>query len=136
LRAEASGVNNVHFLGFQQRDELACIMGLATALVLPTHSDPWGLVVNEAMACGLPVIVSQVAGCAADLVRPGWNGFLVKPHDRRELSTALEKIAQNEKETLRMAQNSLLHIRNFSPQACAGGISSAALAFKEAAACA
>ncbi len=46
-------------------------------LILPTYTDPWGLVVNEAMACGRTVVLSRVAGCAADLVRENWNGLLV-----------------------------------------------------------
>ncbi len=71
----------VCFPGFAQREDLAGLYALAEALVLPTHSDPWGLVVNEAMACGLPIIVSSVAGCAADLVEDGWNGYVVPPRD-------------------------------------------------------
>jgi len=68
---------------------------LADAFIFPTLSDPWGLVVNEAMACALPVIVSDVAGCAADLVRDGWNGFVVSPGAVSKLAsemTSLRKI--------------------------------------------
>ena len=136
LQQTAADLQNVRFLGFQQRDQLARIMSLATALILPTHSDTWGLVVNEAMACGLPVVVSEVAGCAADLVRHGWNGFIVKPHDRCELIGALESLMHGQEATLHMGQNSLLHIHNFSAEACAAGLANAALAFKESAACA
>jgi len=67
------------FPGFLQREELAVLYGLAEALVFPTFSDPWGLVVNEAMACGLPVIATDVAGATTDLVRDGWNGRTVSP---------------------------------------------------------
>ena len=48
-----------------------CIRDRADVLILPSFSEPWGLVVNEAMVCGMPVIVSNKCGCAADLVRPG-----------------------------------------------------------------
>src|SRR6266550_3066328 len=75
LAQQAKRINPgvVCFPGFAQREDLAGLYALAECLVLPTHSDPWGLVVNEAMACGLPIIVSSVAGCSADLVEDGWN---------------------------------------------------------------
>ncbi len=136
LQLAASGLDSVRFLGFRQRDELARIMALATALVFPTHTDPWGLVVNEAMACGLPVVVSHVAGCSADLLRHGWNGLVVKPHDRDELARALESLISDQEATLQMGHNSLRHIENFSAEACAAGLAKAALAFQESAACA
>ena len=65
------------FPGFAQRDQLAAYYALAEALVFPTLSDPWGLVVNEAMACGLPIIASDAAGCVADLVQDGENGYVI-----------------------------------------------------------
>ena len=67
----------IRFAGFAQREQLAIYYALAEMLILPTYTDTWGLVVNEAMACGLPVIVSRAAGCAADLVTENWNGLLV-----------------------------------------------------------
>ena len=136
LQLAAGGLESVHFLGFRQRDELARIMALAAALVFPTHTDPWGLVVNEAMACGLPVVVTQVAGCSADLVRHGWNGLVVKPHDRDELIRALESLIGDQEATVQMGHNSLRHIHNFSAEACAAGLANAARAFQESAACA
>ncbi len=67
----------VIFPGFAQRDQLAAFYALAEVMIFPTLSDPWGLVVNEAMACGLPIIASDAAGCAADLVHDGENGYVV-----------------------------------------------------------
>ena len=78
-QAERISPGTVCFPGFAQREDLAALYALAEALVLPTHSDPWGLVVNEAMACGLPIIVTSIAGCSADLVEDGWNGYIVPP---------------------------------------------------------
>ena len=60
----------VYFYGFRQIEENAIFYALAEAFVLPSLKEEWGLVVNEAMAAGLPVIVSRTAGCAEDLV-PG-----------------------------------------------------------------
>jgi 1,2-diacylglycerol 3-alpha-glucosyltransferase len=136
LQKQALGTRNVHFLGFRQRDDLASVMALATTLVLPTHSDTWGLVVNEAMACGLPVIVSHVAGCAADLVRDGWNGLIVRPRNPQSLAAALDRMARDEHQCSQMGRNSLTRIRDFSPATCAGGLATAARASKKAAACA
>ncbi len=55
------------------------VLALSNVLVLPSISEPWGLVVNEAMACGLPVIVSNRCGCVPDLVHDGENGFVFDP---------------------------------------------------------
>ncbi len=64
-------------------------------LVLPTYDDPWGLVVNEAMACALPIIVTDAAGCSLDLVKN--NGFIVGLHELNELKSAIQKISTNPK---------------------------------------
>jgi len=84
----------IQFLGFVHREELPEIYALAEGLIFPTHSDPWGLVVNEAMACGLPVIVTSVAGCTLDLVQDGWNGFVVPPRDASALARATASLAE------------------------------------------
>ncbi len=84
----------VCFPGFAHREDLAGFYALADVLVMPTHSDPWGLVVNEAMACGLPIIVSDVAGCSADLVEDGWNGYVVPPLDSEKLSVAIDSVVR------------------------------------------
>ena len=67
--------------GFQQYDALPAYYGLAEGFVHVSRVEPWGLVVNEAMAAGLPVIVSRECGCAADLVHEGENGFAVPCND-------------------------------------------------------
>jgi glycosyltransferase involved in cell wall biosynthesis len=122
---------NVHpgtisFPGFVQREELAILYSLAEALVLPTHSDPWGLVVNEAMACGLPVVVTSVAGCAADLVENGWNGYVVPPANPEKLREAIDYILRNTESRREMGERSLERIREYSPEACASGLAAAA----------
>lgn len=113
------------FPGFLQRQELAVLYALAEALVFPTLTDRWGLVVNEAMACGLPVIASDVAGASVDMVLDGWNGRTVRAGDIDDLSAAMRQLAQDREGTLRMARHSEEHIANFTPQVWADGFSRA-----------
>jgi glycosyltransferase involved in cell wall biosynthesis len=116
----------IRFPGFVQRDELASYYGLADCLVFPTHSDPWGLVVNEAMACGLPLICGQRAGCAADLVKS--NGRLIDSRNVGQLAKAMEELAGDADLRHQMSGDSLEIIQNYSPEICAAGIARAALA--------
>jgi glycosyltransferase involved in cell wall biosynthesis len=116
---------NVRFAGFVQRDELASYYGLADCLVFPSHSDPWGLVVNEAMACGLPVISGKSAGCAADLVKS--NGRPIDSRNVGQLAHAMEELATDADLRRQMSRESLKIIQNYSPEICAAGIAQAAL---------
>jgi len=113
----------VHFAGFVQRDDLADYYALADCLVLPTYSDTWGMVINEAMAAGLPVICTRVAGCAADLVHD--NGRLVPVGDASELASAMGEIARDPVLRGRMSSESRELIRGFSPEICAAGLAQA-----------
>jgi 1,2-diacylglycerol 3-alpha-glucosyltransferase len=115
----------IRFAGFIQRDQLASYYALAEMLILPTYTDPWGLVVNEAMACGLPVILSRAAGCAADLVKENWNGLLVPPQDVSSLGTAMAKLAADQALCATFGMNSLRHIARFSPAEWSLGIARA-----------
>ncbi|MGI8707750.1 MAG: glycosyltransferase family 4 protein [Actinomycetota bacterium] len=90
-------VPTVHFRGFQQIAELPTLYGLAACFVLASAQEEWGLVVNEAMAAGLPVVVSNSAGCAPDLVRPGENGWTFDPASPDELATALIDVMSDPK---------------------------------------
>ena len=78
------------------------------------------MVVNEAMACGLPVICTRVAGCAADLVRG--NGRIISPGSRVELVTAMEEIADDAGLRDRMAAESQELIQSYSPESWAAGL--------------
>ncbi len=130
LQRLAAGPENgwVQFAGFVQREQLASYYGLADIFVLPTHTDPWGLVVNEAMACKLPVIASNAAGCAQDLVEEGWNGYTFAPGDIARLATLMKKLASDEKQRREMGERGYQRIQRFSPEICANGIALASLA--------
>ena len=129
LEGQAVGISpgSVRFAGFAQREELAGYYALAEAFVFPTHTDPWGLVVNEAMACGLPIISSSAAGCAADLVEDHWNGRVVPPGDTGRLASAMEDVSQHAELRALMGQRSRDRIQKFSPKLCAAGIAEAVL---------
>ncbi|HXY15195.1 MAG TPA: glycosyltransferase family 4 protein [Terriglobales bacterium] len=122
----------IHLPGFLQPESLAICYGLAETFVFPTHSDPWGLVINEAMACSLPVICSNAAGCAEDLVADGHNGRLFTPGDISRLSAAMHELAEDGQLRIAMGQASLRKIHDHSPEACAAGIADAALSCLEA----
>lgn len=118
----------VRFAGFIHREQLAGYYALAEVFVFPSHTDTWGLAVNEAMACGLPVISSEVAGCTADLVQEGWNGRVVRRGDVVQLASAMEEIAGDPVLRARMASHSKERILGYSPEGCAAGIARAVLA--------
>jgi glycosyltransferase involved in cell wall biosynthesis len=81
--------NHVHLVGFQDEERLIELYALADAFVLPSHDEPWGVVVNEALACQTPVIVSSAVGAAEDLVVSGRNGLIFPTRDVDALATAL-----------------------------------------------
>ena len=133
-RAAAINPGCVCFRGFVHREELAELYALAETLVFPTHSDPWGLVVNEAMACGLPIIASEVAGCVPDLVENAENGFVVPSGNVGELVRAIRTLLSNPVAAREMGACSALRIQGFTPEACADGFSRA-VAFACAGSC-
>jgi glycosyltransferase involved in cell wall biosynthesis len=127
-RAAAIAPGTIQVAGFAQREQLAAYYALADAFVFPTHTDPWGLVVNEATACALPVICSSVAGCVEDLVEDHWNGRVVPAGDVPRLACAMAELAESAELREGMGQRSWERIQRYSPEACAAGIGQAAIA--------
>jgi glycosyltransferase involved in cell wall biosynthesis len=134
------GTPGVHFYGFRQIEENPVFYALADAFILPSVYEEWGLVVNEAMACGLPVVVSKTAGCAEDLLEARGpreitksevaeslrklglqslvhrNGFTFDPHSVEELSRVLVCLEANPELREAMGQASRRIIEKFSCQ--------------------
>lgn len=95
----------VSFAGFLNQTEIPDAYAAADALVLPSDAgETWGLVVNEAMACGRPAIVSDLVGCAEDLVQPGRTGLLVPCGDPTALAAAMETLAADRLASARMGE--------------------------------
>lgn len=104
--AAALGIDaGVHFHGFQGYDRLPSYYGLAEALIVPSRSEPWGLVVNEAMASALPVLVSSACGCTDDLVRHGHNGFVIDPTNVKELTELVRFIDAQPQRVRQLGRN-------------------------------
>ncbi len=79
-------IQGILFAGFQQLEKLAHFYAHADCFIHPAINEAWGLVVNEAMASGLPVLVSRRCGCAYDLISEGENGFSFDPYNVNELA--------------------------------------------------
>jgi len=91
---------DLYLPGFKSYEDLPYFYGLADAFILASTSETWGLVVNEAMAAGLPVLVSENCGCVDDLVEQGRNGYSFNPFDSTDLSSTMVRMP-TEKSALR-----------------------------------
>jgi len=98
LKAEvaARGLDGVEFPGFVQAEEVARHMGRALALILPSNEEQWGLVVNEALALGVPVLCSENVGARDTLVREGVNGHVFKGGEAERLAALMDRLATDE----------------------------------------
>ncbi len=112
--------------GFKQYGELPVYYALANCFILASTSEQWGLVVNEAMASGLPVLVSKRCGCAPDLVEDGKNGFLIDPFSVENMAEKMVRIMRlTETERKSMGQRSREIIANWGPERFAQGLRAA-----------
>lgn len=126
--AESGPTGAIHRPGFLQVDELPRWYAHAGAFVLPSLLEPWGLVANEAAASGLPLVISDRAGCARTLVPdpPGTTGFRVDPMDVEGLTRALARIASASSETLAaMGRRAAAVVSCWGPDRFADGVASA-----------
>jgi glycosyltransferase involved in cell wall biosynthesis len=108
LEAQAGAMKgtDVRFLGFKNQSELPAFYDLCDVFVLPSVHEPWGLVVNEAMNAGKPMIVSDRVGAAPDLVQPGVNGWIFPHGNVTALADCLKQAADGA-DLQRMGQRSL-----------------------------
>jgi glycosyltransferase involved in cell wall biosynthesis len=128
LNSQLSTLNlneHVHLPGFKPYDELPVYYELANALVHASTTEQWGLVVNEAIASGLPVIVSDRCGCVPELING--NGFTFDPTNEHELTARLLEMASlSDEERKRLGDNSYRIAANFGPERFGEGLERAA----------
>jgi 1,2-diacylglycerol 3-alpha-glucosyltransferase len=118
---------HVHLRGFKPYDELPVYYALTNAFVHASTTEQWGLVVNEAIASGLPVIVSDRCGCVPELING--NGFTFDPTNEHELTARLLEMASlSDEERKRLGDNSYRIAANFAPERFGKGLERAASA--------
>jgi glycosyltransferase involved in cell wall biosynthesis len=118
--------DHVLLAGAKPYSEIPAYYGLAGAFVHASTTEQWGLVVNEAMASGLPVLVSNRCGCAPDLVEEGRNGFLFDPYDISSLAGAMYSMAAERTDRASMGQESQRIVARWSPEIFAESLACAA----------
>jgi glycosyltransferase involved in cell wall biosynthesis len=97
---------DIRFLGFRNQSELPAFFDLCDVFVLPSHREPWGLIVNEVMSVGRAVIVSDQVGCGPDLVQDGVNGYVFPFGDVDALADVLEKVLRSDENIRAMGRAS------------------------------
>ncbi len=123
VRVRESAIQTTVLPGFLNQNELPLAYTAADVFVLPSaYNETWGLVINEAMNFGLPVVVSDRVGCSRDLVREGWNGFSFAHQDENQLANLLLKLVGDPAMRLDFGRNSSSLIADYSIESCAKGI--------------
>ncbi len=97
---EELGLSNVHFLSFQKKERLALLYKAADLFVLPTREDIWGLVINEALAYGLPTITTDRCVAGLELIEDGINGYVVPVGDAEVLAEKIKAVLASDREAM------------------------------------
>jgi glycosyltransferase involved in cell wall biosynthesis len=105
----------IEYAGFQEPEHLPQFFRQADLFVLPSRYDGWGVVVNQALGAGLPIICADAVGAAQDLVEPGVNGFIFQPGDTDGLLQALTHYLQHPEQIQAASQASLQKAAAWSP---------------------
>jgi glycosyltransferase involved in cell wall biosynthesis len=119
-RAREAGAP-VRFSGFLNQTAMVRAYTAADVLVVPSTWETWGLVVNEAMACGLPAVVTDRVACAGDLVLPGQTGEVVPIDNLGELTARLERLAADRAYRQQLAAGARNHVERFDLSAAVAG---------------
>lgn len=120
-RVAELGLTDVVFGGFVNQAELPKVYAASDIFVLPSENEPWGLIVNEVMCAGLPVVVADEVGCVPDLVKDGVNGRTMRAGDVDSLVAALRDLLGDASTRQTMGEQSLGIIRNWSYARCLSG---------------
>lgn len=107
-------LDNAHFIGFQSHDTVLKYFQAADIFVLPTREDIWGLVINEAVSNGLPVISTDRCSAALELVKNELNGFIVPVEDVKLLANRIKRLAEDEELRIKMTSESISVAQKYS----------------------
>ena len=100
-------INDAIFTGaIVNHRQLIKYYSVADIFVLPTLEDVWGFVINEAMACGLPIVATRASQAAREMIRSGENGYIIKEADSKELYNVLKKLVYNSRLRKKMGEKS------------------------------
>lgn len=116
LKQACTGNRNIHIIPFQNQSVMPAVYRMADILILPSvgPGETWGLVANEAMNCGLTIMMSNKCGGKTDLVKEGITGFGFDPNDIHFVKEKLQYLAVNKKALEMLKQNAKQHISSFS----------------------
>ncbi len=112
----AAKTQRISYFGRISTDLLLDIYHAADVFVLPSYWEPWGLVINEAMAAGKPIITTDTVGCVDDLLINHWNGLIIQPKNSSALSKAINFLLKNPDKLMEMADNAKAHISSWTLQ--------------------
>lgn len=101
------GLNNLHFVGFVKKEEMKKYYKASDFFVLNSRTDTWGLVINEAMSFGLPVISTDKCYAAVALVKDEENGYVVHVDDEQALARKMKYLLENPEVCNKMALNNI-----------------------------
>jgi glycosyltransferase involved in cell wall biosynthesis len=114
LMRRAEGKANVHFLSFQNQSMMPAVYRMGDVFIMPSLSETWGMGVNEAMACGKPVMASEMVGSAVDLVVEELTGIVYALGDSRKCVDYLRRVSADRQLLEQMGANARRHIQSFS----------------------
>jgi len=123
----SNNISHIYFEGFKQKEKIVIYYEFADIFVLPSFNEVWGLVVNEAMSCGLPILSSIYAGATRDIVRNGVNGYSFDPANIHELADKMKELLLDEDKRVMMGKESLKMISDKTPEKYAEDIMKATL---------
>lgn len=121
-RVRQERLRGVQFVGFKNQSELPAFYGAGDCLIVPSSRETWGLVVNEAMNLGLPIIASDQVGCGPDLVRAGENGYVYPVGDTQALAERIDTLFASEETRSAMGERSRQIVDEYSVEANVQGI--------------
>ena len=129
VKNEIAGIETIHLLAFQNQTMMPAVYRLGEIFCLSSQGpgETWGLAVNEAMACGRAVLVSDKAGCAVDLVKESVNGYTFRSNDLEGLRARIDLMIQNKEKLNQMGGASAAMIKKWNFDAIAAAVKKAIL---------